>query len=86
VRTERAALEELKRRSRSSATSISAACRESRRKVDLRDPLKLHEQGLDKEVCTRLHLDTKEPDLRAWAAMVKKSSSRTAVRIAVVGK
>jgi len=36
-------------------------------------PLKLHEQGLDKEVCTRLHLDTKEPDLRAWAAMVEKN-------------
>jgi len=35
-------------------------------------PLKLHEQGLDKEVCKRLHLDTKEPDLRGWAAMVDK--------------
>src|SRR5216110_1629729 len=32
-------------------------------------PLKLHDQGLDKEVCMRLHLDTKEPDLRASAAM-----------------
>ncbi|PYP23485.1 MAG: CTP synthetase, partial [Gemmatimonadetes bacterium] len=35
-------------------------------------PLKLHEQGLDKEVCHRLHLETKEPDLRAWAHMVDK--------------
>jgi CTP synthase len=50
-------------------------------------PLRLHGQGLDKEVCTRLHLDTKEPDLRAWAAMVDKILHPTRrVRIAVVGK
>src|SRR6266704_1974121 len=50
-------------------------------------PLKLHEQGLDKEVCMRLHLDTKEPDLRAWAAMVDKILKPPhQVRIAVVGK
>src|SRR3989442_1414348 len=50
-------------------------------------PLKLHEQGLDKEVCTRLHLDTKEPDLRAWAVMVDKIlKSPHHVGIAVVGK
>src|SRR3989442_1541072 len=50
-------------------------------------PLKLHEQGLDKEVCYRLHLDTKEPDLRAWAQMVDKILAPPArVRIAVVGK
>jgi len=50
-------------------------------------PLKLHDQGLDKEVCRRLGLDTKEPDLRAWAAMVERilhASER--VKIAVVGK
>jgi len=50
-------------------------------------PLKLNEQGLDKEVCTRLHLDTKEPDLRAWAAMVDKIlHPPQQVRVAVVGK
>ena len=50
-------------------------------------PLKLHEQGLDKEVCTRLHLDTKEPDLRAWALMVDRIlRPERRVRIAVVGK
>jgi CTP synthase len=50
-------------------------------------PLKLHEQGLDKEVCLRLHLDTKEPDLRAWAVMVDKILKPPhQVRIAVVGK
>ncbi|MGH7538581.1 MAG: CTP synthase, partial [Gemmatimonadales bacterium] len=50
-------------------------------------PLKLHEQGLDKEVCARLKLDTKEPDLRAWAAMVTKILHPVRrVRIAVVGK
>src|SRR5574342_1043281 len=35
-------------------------------------PLRLNEQGLDKEVCNRLRLETKEPDLRAWGAMVEK--------------
>jgi len=50
-------------------------------------PLKLHEQGLDKEVCTRLRLDTKEPDLRAWAAMVEKILHPAQhVKVAVVGK
>src|SRR6266550_753172 len=50
-------------------------------------PLKLHEQGLDKEVCHRLHLETKEPDLRAWAHMVDKILAPPArARIAVVGK
>src|SRR6266496_4112221 len=50
-------------------------------------PLKLHEQGLDREVCKRLHLDTKEPDLRGWAAMVDKILNPPhQVRIAVVGK
>ena len=50
-------------------------------------PLKLHEQGLDKEVCERLKLETKEPDLRAWAAMVEKIlHPERQVRIAVVGK
>ena len=50
-------------------------------------PLQLHEQGLDREVCRRLELDVKEPDLRPWRAMVKRvlqPSSRVAV--AVVGK
>ncbi|HEV8382380.1 MAG TPA: CTP synthase [Gemmatimonadales bacterium] len=50
-------------------------------------PLKLHEQGLDREVCKRLHLDTKDPDLRGWAAMVDKIlKPPQQVRIAVVGK
>ena len=50
-------------------------------------PLELHRQGLDREVCRRLSLDVKEPDLRKWAEMVDKvvGSSQT-VRIAVVGK
>src|SRR5205085_11044085 len=50
-------------------------------------PLKLHEQGLDREVCMRLHLETKEPDLRGWAQMVDKIlNPAERVRIAVVGK
>jgi CTP synthase len=50
-------------------------------------PLKLHEQGLDREVCARLRLETKEPDLRAWRAMVEKIlHPKEQVRVAVVGK
>jgi CTP synthase len=50
-------------------------------------PLKLNAQGLDGEVCNRLRLETKEPDLRSWAQMVEKSlHPEHQVRIAVVGK
>jgi len=50
-------------------------------------PLRLHDQGLDREVCRRLCLETPEPDLAGWKAMVGsvlRPSGR--VRVAVVGK
>jgi CTP synthase len=50
-------------------------------------PLRFHEQGLDREVCQRLRLETKEPDLHGWKAMTERilhPVHRT--RIAVVGK
>ncbi len=50
-------------------------------------PLTLHEQGLDDRVCERLRLEVKEPDLRPWAAMVRRiREPKDRVRIAVVGK
>jgi CTP synthase len=50
-------------------------------------PLLLNEQGLDAEVCRRLQLDGKEPDLRPWTAMVHKIlRPAERVRIAIVGK
>jgi CTP synthase len=50
-------------------------------------PLLLHEQGLDREVCRRLAMDTKEPDLRPWRAMVEKIlRPAERVRIGIVGK
>jgi CTP synthase len=50
-------------------------------------PLLLHDQGLDGEVCRRLQLDVKEPDLRPWTAMVHKIlHPAERVRIAIVGK
>jgi CTP synthase len=50
-------------------------------------PLRFHEQGLDREVCQRLRLDTPEPDLRNWKAMTERILEPThRVRIAVVGK
>jgi CTP synthase len=50
-------------------------------------PVRFFEQGLDREVCQRLHLETREPDLREWRAMTERilHPSRV-VRIAVVGK
>ncbi len=50
-------------------------------------PLRLHDQGLDREVCERLRLETPEPDLHPWREMVERilrPSDR--VRIAVIGK
>ncbi len=50
-------------------------------------PLMLHAQGMDREVCRRLGLDVKEPDLRPWEAMVKRvREPADRVRIAIVGK
>jgi CTP synthase len=50
-------------------------------------PIRFREQGFDRVVCERLRLETKEPDLSAWKAMVERilhPHHRT--RIAVVGK
>jgi CTP synthase len=50
-------------------------------------PVRFFEQGLDREVCQRLRLETKEPDLQGWRSMTERilrPSKR--VRIAVVGK
>ena len=50
-------------------------------------PLRFFEQGLDREVCQRLRLETKEPDLRGWKAMTERILHPAhRVRIAVVGK
>ncbi|HEU4829207.1 MAG TPA: CTP synthase [Gemmatimonadales bacterium] len=50
-------------------------------------PLRFHDQGLDREVCDRLRLETKEPDLTAWKSIVERVlRPAKEVRIAVVGK
>ncbi len=50
-------------------------------------PVRFFEQGLDREVCQRLRLDTKEPDLQGWKSMTERILHPTKqVRIAVVGK
>jgi CTP synthase len=50
-------------------------------------PLRFREQGLDRVVCERLRLETREPDLSAWKAIVERIlHPRHRVRIAVVGK
>ncbi|MEO8202093.1 MAG: CTP synthase, partial [Gemmatimonadota bacterium] len=50
-------------------------------------PERPEEQGLDREVCHRLRLETKEPDLRSWKAMTERVlHPKQKVKIAVVGK
>lgn len=50
-------------------------------------PLRFHEQGFDRAVCSRLLMETPEPDLSAWRDLVARAlSPATRVRIAVVGK
>jgi CTP synthase len=50
-------------------------------------PVRFFEQGLDREVCQRLRLETKEPDLQEWKTMTERILHPTKrVRIAVVGK
>jgi CTP synthase len=50
-------------------------------------PIRFHDQGLDREVCQRLRLETKEPDLTAWHTIVERIlRPAKEVRIAVVGK
>jgi CTP synthase len=50
-------------------------------------PLRFHQQGLDAVVCERLRLETPEPDLGTWSAMVDRVLKPShEVRIAVVGK
>ncbi|MEO8226744.1 MAG: CTP synthase [Gemmatimonadota bacterium] len=50
-------------------------------------PLRFFEQGLDRHVCERLRLETKEPDLTAWRTLTERIlRPGGAVRIAVVGK
>ncbi|MEO8032253.1 MAG: CTP synthase [Gemmatimonadota bacterium] len=50
-------------------------------------PLRFLDQGLDREVCQRLKLETKDPDLRSWKLIVDRILNPTErVKIAVVGK
>jgi len=50
-------------------------------------PVRFFEQGLDREVCQRLRLETKEPDLQPWRIMTERILHPThRVHIAVVGK
>jgi CTP synthase len=50
-------------------------------------PLRFQEQGLDREVCDRLRLETKEPDLKPWKQMTERVlHPKEKVKIAVVGK
>jgi CTP synthase len=50
-------------------------------------PLRFREQGFDRVVCERLRLETREPDLSAWKAMVERIlHPKHQVSIAVVGK
>ncbi len=50
-------------------------------------PIRFREQGFDRVVCERLRLETREPDLTEWKAMVETIlHPKHRVKIAVVGK
>ena len=50
-------------------------------------PIRFQEQGFDRVVCERLHLETRDPDLLPWKAMTEKIlHPKERVQIAVVGK
>ena len=50
-------------------------------------PLRFRDQGFDRVACERLRLETKDPDLTAWKAMVERVlHPKHRARIAVVGK
>jgi CTP synthase len=50
-------------------------------------PVRFFEQGLDREVCQRLRLETREPGLQEWKTMTERILHPSKqVRIAVVGK
>jgi CTP synthase len=50
-------------------------------------PIRFEEQGFDRVVCQRLHLETQDPDLGPWKAMTERILRPTdRVNIAVVGK
>jgi CTP synthase len=50
-------------------------------------PIRFREQGIDRVVCERLRLETREPDLTEWRAMVNTIlHPKHRVKIAVVGK
>jgi len=50
-------------------------------------PVRFFEQGLDREVCQRLRLETTDPNLQDWKQMTERIlHPKKQVRIAVVGK
>jgi CTP synthase len=50
-------------------------------------PVRFFEQGMDREVCQRLRLETREPDLTEWKTITDRIlHPKERVRIAVVGK
>jgi len=51
-------------------------------------PIVLHREGLDRQVCERLNIWSREPDLGPWQRVVTKVTApkNGAVKIAVVGK
>src|SRR5262245_33786165 len=50
-------------------------------------PLEMGREGLDRVICRRLGLETAQPDLREWRALVERlGTSEGRARIALVGK
>jgi CTP synthase len=88
-RTERALTFEMRRKIALFCNVTTEAVIEARDVETIYEvPLVFHEQGLDRLVTQKLGLQTREPDLGPWRALVErvKHPKRGRVRIAVVGK
>ncbi|WP_042171100.1 CTP synthase [Paenibacillus gorillae] len=88
TRTEHALAEDLKRKIAQFCDVDANAVIECRDAATLYDvPLMLREQGLDEIVVNHLKLNTNEPDMSEWIALVDRVKSlRHKTEIAIVGK
>ena len=79
---------ELKRKISSLCDVVPAAVVNAADAASLYDiPLVMHSEGLDTQVCELLELNSVEPDLEDWKALVRNVKAATfPVRIGIVGK
>ncbi|MCP3857162.1 MAG: CTP synthase [Actinomycetia bacterium] len=66
---------------------IGAVCNAADAESLYEIPLVLHDEGLDTVVCEQLRIETGEPELTSWRALVDRAKTPSkSVRVGVVGK